>query len=817
MITVRGNFVMQEVIESDRNSSIHKETKVKSQLPGRGTHTEAARLERVNFLRSQTGASLKNFETSILDASTLDGNIENYAGTLTIPVGIAGPLLLLSPHGQEEVYAPIATTEGALVASATRGARAISLSGGARTTVIRQKMNRVPMFEFENAFQAADFATWVQSLFPEIQNLIKKYSRHSQLLEIEPKYFGRSVHLRFSYGTKDAAGQNMTTICTWNACKWLLEMAENLPNFGLTHFVLDGGLSADKKTAFSSVINGRGTEVLAEAVIKGDILKQTLKIDVDTLIHRMGLAKSSRLHSGMMGWNINVSNMIAGIFAATGQDIACVHESSLAEFHLEPQISNGQKDLYICLHLPCLIVGTVGGGTRLPVQKEMLEMLNCYGDGKVERLAQIIAGYCLALDLSTGCALAGGQFADAHSRLGRPQSIRYLKKEELNQEFAKAHIPEIKDLEIIEFKEITNVDFSGSLVMDLSRHVTQKACGFFPFEITYRDQNGQSQKIKVLSKIKPTDEEVILASEMMASFCGDTMKKTLERVRTHNLFQKTHLKEIYLGALPELQATGVAPKYLGSIIDEKNQIYCLSQEYLNFIFKPSANDKSPWTPDRIRAAILNIAKVHHTFADQSEGLLLQKWIGYVPSAKSLLALKDLFQELLDFGRKEFSWLTSELATIHQRIIDTVSQWSAEIEILPRTLIHNDFNPRNLSFVEENGQEKFVAFDWELATVGIPQKDSIELLAFLLSPNCTKAEVLDHLLIHRKELERLSGKAISPEDWSRGALLAARELIIHRLSLYFVAHEFKECSFLENTYRTALRIHEILDDLKPGDH
>lgn len=785
-----------------------------SQVPGRGLYSEDSRLERVQFLREKTSAKLQFCEETPFASEKLKGNIENYVGALTIPIGVAGPLLMNHSDGsQEELFGPIATTEGALVASITRGARAISLSGGFRAKVIAQRMNRVPMFEFETVFEAVEFAQWIETQFADIQKYIKKFSNYSELIEIEARHFGRSVHLRFSYTTRDAAGQNMTTICTWNTCQWLLKKIEEEKRFQVREFILDGNMSSDKKASFGSVMNGRGTEVIAEAVIRGDVLKETLKMDVEQLVKMTNLAKSSRLHSGMMGWNINVSNVLAGMFAATGQDIACVHESSVAEFHVEVQkTEQGEKNLYIAIHLPCLIVGTVGGGTRLPVQAENLELLSCQGEGKSERLAEIIAGFCLALDISTLCAMVGGQFADAHNRLGRSSVSQWLKKAELDQKFISQTLHELEESRISSIQPIVGAQFGNSLVMDLSSQVTQKLCGFFPFTMEYRKKDSVEIKSqKILLKVKPKDEEVMMAAEMMAAMNGSALKQAFLKIRNDNLFQKTHIKEIQINRLPQIQNLNISPRFFGSQIEESRQIFILVQEFVEkFAFEPSADDLVSWNGPRIRQAITEISKLHGVMVSQTETLLKQEWIGYVPCEATLHRMRDFFSELAKFGFSEFSgWITASDAAQHQEMINTLDQWAEQSDQSYKTLVHNDFNPRNLGFKQTPDGEKFVAFDWELATVALPQRDLVEFLSFVLTEKTTKNELMEYMELHRQLFNQESGQNVSAQEWNEGAQCAIREFIIHRLALYFVAHSMRELSFLPRVYKTALHLEKTL--------
>jgi hydroxymethylglutaryl-CoA reductase (NADPH) len=79
-------------------------------------------------------------------------------------------------------------------------------------------------------------------------------------------------------------------------------------------------------------------------------------------------------------------------------------------------------DLYTSVMLPSLIVGTVGGGTHLPTQKECLERLDCYGAGKAKKFAEICGALALAGELSIAAALSAGHFARAHKIYGRKKS-----------------------------------------------------------------------------------------------------------------------------------------------------------------------------------------------------------------------------------------------------------------------------------------------------------------------------------------------------------------------------------------------------------
>ncbi|MGB2248804.1 MAG: hydroxymethylglutaryl-CoA reductase [Alcanivorax sediminis] len=385
-------------------------------IPGRGLYSEEARQERLAFAREVTGASLQGIAETSFDPRKLVSNIEGLIGSVEIPLGIAGPLYVTGKHASGYYYAPLATSEGALVASATRGATAMSRSGGVRARVLEQRMLRVPMFQLQDLSQALFFADWIADHSEEIADQTARYSNYARLRQVRPQVIGRAVHVHFVYETGDAAGQNMTTTCTWQACQWIMSHMQQHHGLQFENFLVESNLSNDKKVTYQSFLNGRGIRVLAETVITARDCEQVLKVTPQQLVRAFHNLQSGGIAAGMVGSNINVANIVAAMFTATGQDIACVHESAIA--HLNMEVTD-QGDLYATMTLPSLVIGTVGGGTNLPQQREALELMQCAGPGNAHKLAEIIASFCLALDLSTLSAIACDQFARAHEKLGR--------------------------------------------------------------------------------------------------------------------------------------------------------------------------------------------------------------------------------------------------------------------------------------------------------------------------------------------------------------------------------------------------------------
>jgi hydroxymethylglutaryl-CoA reductase (NADPH) len=385
-------------------------------LPGGGLYTEEARQRRIGYLFEKTGTDLGKVAQMRFHIDQLQNNCESLVGSVEIPLGVAGPLIINGQNARGSYYAPLATSEGALIASISRGAKIISMSGGVNAAFLGKRMIRAPLFEFKTMAEALLFSTFVSECFTELKAQAESHSRHATLCAIEPLLSGRAVHVQFIYETGDAAGQNMTTTCTWNAVKWLKKEFNDRRGIHPTTYIIEANLSSDKKVTYQSFIRGRGSRVVADCTIPASTLRRVLRVTPQQLVRGHRHLASGALSAGMVGMNVNIANAVAAIFTATGQDIASVHESSIGHLSIE---MNDDESVYASLVLPSLLIGTVGGGTGLPEQQECLQLMGCAGAGKAPAFAEIIAGFCLALELSTLSALVSDEFATAHERLGR--------------------------------------------------------------------------------------------------------------------------------------------------------------------------------------------------------------------------------------------------------------------------------------------------------------------------------------------------------------------------------------------------------------
>jgi hydroxymethylglutaryl-CoA reductase (NADPH) len=345
-------------------------------------------------------------------------NIENMIGAVQIPLGVAGLLKVNGEYASAEYYVPLATTEGALVASVNRGCSVITKSGGANVRVFEDEMTRAPVFKLESLDRAKKFYNWVKSpeTFEQMKLIAEKTTRFGKLLSVKPFVTGTYVYLRFSYDTKDAMGMNMVTIAT-DAVMHLIE-----DEFGAHPVTLSGNMCTDKKPASISTILGRGKTVVAEVTIPQEIVKETLKCTPEAMFevnYSKNLLGSAR--AGAMGFNAHAANVIAAIYLACGQDVAHVVEGSTAITSME---LTKYEEIHCSVTLPALPVGTVGGGTGLGTQRDCLNILGAAGAGDTpgtnsRKFAEIVASAVLAGEISLIGAQAAGHLARAHAQLGR--------------------------------------------------------------------------------------------------------------------------------------------------------------------------------------------------------------------------------------------------------------------------------------------------------------------------------------------------------------------------------------------------------------
>ena len=373
--------------------------------------TEALDIRR-EFIERHSNCKLEKMADYTLDMEmAMAKNIENPIGTIQIPIGVAGPVKINGEHAKDDFFVPLATSEGALVASINRGCSAITAAGGVNARVIGDKMTRAPVIKTESVVEAVKVKQWFEEKFDELKAIAESTTRHGKLIKVDPIIIvGNYVYPRFVYSTGDSMGMNMVTIATEKVLEKLYE------DLGVHAIALSGNLCVDKKPAAINVVEGRGKTVVADILIPEAIVRTKLKTTAKAM-EEVNVAKNliGSAAAGSMAYNAHYANMIGAIFLATGQDEAHVVEGSLGITTAEDR----DGDLYFSVNMPDLPIATIGGGTRLETANEGLQIIDCAGTGKVNKFAEIVISTVLAGELSLVGALAAGHLAKAHQELGR--------------------------------------------------------------------------------------------------------------------------------------------------------------------------------------------------------------------------------------------------------------------------------------------------------------------------------------------------------------------------------------------------------------
>ena len=367
--------------------------------------------ERHKFLAKATGQELQHVTKQSFDPAITKGNVENFIGVAQVPIGLAGPLHVKGEYAIGEFLIPLATTEGTLVASYNRGMKVLNLAGGVTCTVSDDCMQRAPVFVFDSALQARDFRDWVNAHMKEIAKEAESTSSVAKLLYIDTFLASKFAYLRFNFSTGDAAGQNMTGRATFAACSWILEQHTTI-----RRFYLESNFATDKKASQVNVMRTRGKRVTAEATIPREVLVSELRVEPESLHYHGGVANVGTMLSGANNNGLHSANGITAMFIATGQDVANVAEGAAGIIYSE---LTPDRDLYLSITIPSLIVATHGGGTKLPTQQECLRILGCEGKGKVNKLAEIVAGVVLAGEISLAAAISSLEWVSSHEKYGR--------------------------------------------------------------------------------------------------------------------------------------------------------------------------------------------------------------------------------------------------------------------------------------------------------------------------------------------------------------------------------------------------------------
>jgi hydroxymethylglutaryl-CoA reductase (NADPH) len=415
----RAREQVQRVLDAENTDEVRRRLAAKSggtvrRVPGGALVGPAAIRQRWAWLgRGDGGAPADLMDAwTAAHAGDFARHIENFVGTVKLPVGIAGPLRVNGLYAQGDFHVPLATTEAALVASYSRGALAITEAGGCAAMVLNEGVARAPGFAFRDLTETAEFLAWAVQQADAFKAEASRTTRHGLLVDIRYTVEANHVYLTFEYRTGDAAGQNMATVATDAIFRFILDRSPVKPQYAF----VEANFSGDKKASALSFILVRGRKVTAEAVLSAALVGKRFHTTPRAMTDYWRMSALGGVLSGTIGVQGHYANGLAALYIATGQDAACVAESAVGITRFELRDDGA---LYAAVTLPSVIVGTVGGGTGLPSQRACLDLLGLAGEHHADALAEVCAALALAGELSIIGALSAGDFVRAHAKLAR--------------------------------------------------------------------------------------------------------------------------------------------------------------------------------------------------------------------------------------------------------------------------------------------------------------------------------------------------------------------------------------------------------------
>ena len=366
--------------------------------------------DRRAWIEREIGVELPLVGACAIPTEQMRGNIENPIGSVQMPLGVAGPLLVNGEHARGTFYVPLATTEGALVRSYERGMALLTRAGGVTARVSVDENVVSPLFSFDTIADAHEFAGAVPALMDALRAEAESTTRHGRLARVEARVSGRAVIVNFYYHTADAQGMNMIVKATERAAEWLVAQG------AAARFRVFSGLSSEKRASGFLLAGGKGKTVVAGAHVPAAVLQTYMRISPHELAGVWHDTVLGHLQANAIGFNAQYANGLAAIFIACGQDVANVANAAVGVTDFEVTAAG---DLYASVTLPSLTVATVGGGTALGTSRECLQLLGCAGAGRALKFAEIVGAALLGGELSMAAAIGTGEFVSAHETYGR--------------------------------------------------------------------------------------------------------------------------------------------------------------------------------------------------------------------------------------------------------------------------------------------------------------------------------------------------------------------------------------------------------------
>ena len=355
--------------------------------------------------------------------------------------------------------------------------------------------------------------------------------------------------------------------------------------------------------------------------------------------------------------------------------------------------------------------------------------------------------------------------------------------------------------------ELFPMESDDSIVAELTSWKRGSRPGLRRTRLTTESRDGCTSAIDLVLKSKPRDTDAIEVGEQVARLCGRQLGDAYATWRDHIGLTNGHLRELAIYETDDLRFLQHVPAPLAVLHDDDRDEWLVALEYVSDAHVTNAWDRA-WSNSEIDAALRGLAVLHAVWRDRWDTLISQSWLAPQRSSSQMAKMLPLWSALAANARPAFmSWAGPALVKAHESLLCGIDRWWQPLDNNLQTLIHNDFNPRNIMLRGESGGPlRLCAYDWELATIGTPQHDLAEFLCFVLASETAADDAPFWLQRYRNLLEEKTGTTINSLEWDTGFRAALCDFLVDRLAMYAMIHRFRPQTFLPRVVRTWLALH-----------
>jgi len=345
--------------------------------------------------------------------------------------------------------------------------------------------------------------------------------------------------------------------------------------------------------------------------------------------------------------------------------------------------------------------------------------------------------------------------------------------------------------------DLQPVSGEESIIAELTGWRSGAATGLMRGTVPYIDDRGVSDLAKIFVKAKASDEQSIEVAEALGALISPGLVQEITRFRERLGLTRSHVRELAIYSDNDPRIAEHRPAALAIERDDAAQHWVLALEAIDDAVLIDALSPAAWTTEAIDAALRGAARIHARWVSgpiepECRGA---QWLPPIRDTVARVAMTPLWRALAEHAASRPAWRAPRLRAIHAELVTTVATWSRELDAAPRTLIHNDFNPRNIAIRRRDGRLTLCAFDWELATLGAPQRDIAELLCFVLPPNAPREAIGAWVERSRSLFNEATGGAVESAVWERGFSAALCDLLVDRLAMLAMIDRVRPQRFL----------------------